>query len=216
MEFSKKVIKNIVRRYNRIRLKNSNFTIIANTCVGGLMSHELNQRFCSPMVNLAIYNHDEFFPFVEHLDYYLELPIEFVPSNYHFPVGILHGEYGNVEIYFVHYTSEDQALNKWRERIPRINRDNMFLIMDGDNCSDEQVEKFSRLPIDNKVIFTMKPYPEIPSVFPITHPQFTQGSLLKNGLKDGALRWFEVFDYVHFFNTGEIRENALFRNKKKN
>lgn len=213
MELKKKIIKNIIRGYNRRRLKNKDFTIIANTCLGGIISHELNQRFCSPTINLGIRIHDEFFAFVEHLDYYLTLPLDFIPTEFHYPVAILHGEYGDVTIYFTHYKNQEQALNKWRERIPRINRDNIFLIMDGDNCSDEQVEHFGRLPIEKKVVITMKPYPAIPSVFPIVHHKYKQGDLLKYGMMDESVRWLEVFDYVHFLNTGEIRANALFRNK---
>lgn len=183
---------------------------------GGIISHELNQRFCSPTVNLGIRSHDEFFIFVEHLDYYLTLPLDFIPTEFRYPVAVLHGEYGDVTVFFRHYSSKEQALGKWKERIPRIVRDNMFLIMDGDNCSDEQVIHFSRLPIKRKVIITMKPYPEIPSVFTISHPRYKQASLLKYELVDESLRWLELFDYVHFLNTGEIRANALFRNRKKN
>ena len=41
-------------------------------------------------------------------------------------------------------------------------------------------------------------------------------AFLEYGLWNQTIRWYELMDYVHFFNTGKIRDNALFRLKKKN
>lgn len=37
---------------NKKRLANRNFTILCNNCVGGVILHELGERFNSPTVNL--------------------------------------------------------------------------------------------------------------------------------------------------------------------
>lgn len=39
----------------RSKLKNHDFTIISNTCVGGVITHYVGEQFRSPTVNLIIY-----------------------------------------------------------------------------------------------------------------------------------------------------------------
>lgn len=90
--------------------------------------------------------------------------------------------------------------------------DNLLVLMDGDNCSDSQVKRFNQLPQSRKVIITMKQYPQYQSVYAINRKDYPQGKLLEFGLLHGGARWYELFDYVHFFNTGEIRNNVFFRN----
>ena len=54
--------------------------------------------------------------------------------------------------------------------------------MDGDNCSDDQVELFDKLSIKNKVIITMKEYPQYKSVFAIRRSDYPQGKILEYDL----------------------------------
>jgi len=186
---------------------------MANTCIGGIIYHELNQRFMSPFINGGLLDPDEFLTFCNHMEYYLSLPLDFVPSKYKYPLAVLHGEPGDLTMHFTHYHSEQEAKTKWEERKRRVKWDNLFVLMDGDNCSDEQVRAFESIPVKNKVIITMKDYPEYKSVYAIKRPDYIQGDILKYGLLKESVRWFELFDYVHFFNTGKIRNNALFRNR---
>ena len=125
----------------------------------------------------------------------------------------MHGAFGDVTVYFTHYHSEEEALNKWKERTSRVRYDNLLVLMDGDNCSDNQVKGFNQLPQSRKVIITMKEYPQYQSVYAINRKDYPQGKLLEFGLLHGGARWYELFDYVHFFNTGEIRNNVFFRNR---
>ena len=206
-------IRDLVRAYNRARLKNRDFTLITNTCIGGILFHELGLRFCSPTINCGIRDHDEFLLFCGNLKHYLSLEIDFVPSKWKYPVGVLHGEMGDVTVYFTHYHSEEEARSKWMERRERVNYDNLMVLMDGDNCYDCHVEEFDNLPVENKVIVTMKDYPQCRSVFAIRRKDYPQGKLLEYGLLHGGARWYELWDYVHFFNTGRIRGNAFFRNR---
>jgi len=208
-----KIKKNLIAGYNRARLRNKDFSLITNTCIGGIISHELHLQFLSPIVNCGIVDHYEFLNFCEHLDYYLTLPLNFVESGRSYPMAVLHGEYGDVTVDFRHYHSQAEAKEKWEARIKRMRWDNLYVLMDGDNCSDDQVAAFDNLPEERKVIITRKEYPELKSVFAITRSDYVQGDILKYGLMKGSVRWFEVFDYVHFFNTGKIRGNALFRNR---
>ena len=44
----------IINGHNKIRLKNKNFTLIANNCNGSLICHDLGIRYNSPFVNLYL------------------------------------------------------------------------------------------------------------------------------------------------------------------
>ena len=208
----KKIIRHIVHFYNRIRLHNTDFTLITNTCIGGIIYHELHLQFMSPTINYGILEHDQFITFSSHLEHYLQLSLDFIPSEWNYPVAILHGNWGDVIVYFTHYKSEQEALKKWSKRKERVNPQNIFIMMDGDNCTEEQVKSFECIHVKRKVIITMKNYPECKSVFAIKRQDYVQSEILKYGLIKKSVRWFELFDYVYFFNTGKIRNNALFRN----
>lgn len=215
--FSKKFNKKFLQLYNRARLRNKDFTIIANTCIGGILSHELNLKFLSPTVNVGVFNNEEFFTLCQHLKYYMTLEHELIgptPDNHFFNTK-LYGKYGDITFTFGHFNSVNEITQQWEKRKKRINYNNIFIIMDGDNCSDRIVGEFNNLPYKNKVIITKKAYPDNPSVFAITNPNYHKGDILKYGLMNESARWFELFDYVHFFNTGNIRTNALFRHYQK-
>ena len=206
-------IRDAIACVHRARLRNKEFTLITNTCVGGILFHDLHLRFCSPTINCGIRDHDEFLTFCGHLEHYLSLPVVMVPSQWSYPVGVLHGDWGDVRVYFTHYHSEEEALTKWEERKARVQYNNLMVLMDGDNCHDCHVEAFDKLPQQRKVIITMKEYPQYRSVFAIKRKDYPQGKLLEYGLLHGGARWYELFDYVHFFNTGKIRGNVFYHNR---
>lgn len=180
------------------------------------MYHELKMRFLSPTINCGIRDHEEFFTFCRYLDHYLSLPLEFIPSQWKYPVAVLHGKHGDIKVYFTHYNSEDEARTKWEERKRRVNPDNIIILMDGDNCTNEQIDTFNALPQQRKAIITMDEHPDVSSVWAVADPNYKQAQILEYGLWHNTIRWYELLDYVHFFNTGKIRDNALFRLKKKN
>ncbi|UTW68402.1 DUF1919 domain-containing protein [Anaerobacillus sp. HL2] len=69
----------------------------------------------------------------------------------------------DVEIHFMHYSTFEEAKNKWIVRSKRIQHNNIFLMMtDRDGCTYEDMVKFDNLPF-KKVLFTNKRYPEIQS-----------------------------------------------------
>ena len=212
----RKIIRHLIHFYNRLRLRNRNFSLITNTCIGGIMYHELKMRFLSPTINCGIRDHEEFFTFCRHLDHYLSLPLQFIPSQWKYPVAELRGKHGDIKVYFTHYHSEDEARTKWEERKKRVNPDNIIILMDGDNCTTRQIESFNALPQQRKAIITMDEHPEVPSAWAVADPKYKQAQILEYGLWNQTIRWYELMDYVHFFNTGKIRDNALFRLKKKN
>ena len=207
----RKVAVHTLRFANRMRLRNRNFSLITNTCIGGIVYHELGLQFLSPTINCGIRDHEQFFTFCNHLRHYLSLPLNFVPSEYNYPVATLRGDYGPVTIFFSHYKSREQASAKWEERKRRVNWDNIVILMDGDNCTTQQAAAFNRITWPHKVIFTTLSDRRQPSEFAITHPEYRPFELLEYGPMHHALRWYETLDLVHFLNTGNIRKNPLLK-----
>lgn len=205
-------------------LKNHDFTIISNTCVGGVITHNVGEQFRSPTVNLIIYE-DQFLLFCLHLKEYSTCPVEQptdeeVPqfASFTYPVGILRGASAglpDINLLFVHYKTFEEAKEKWESRFNRVNYENIFVIMDrGMDASDDVLDAFYRLPFEHKVFFTHKEDPERwPNNFRFsfyTAENYFSGSLYANircGIE--VLHWMDEFDYVQWLNDGSIRHTKL-------
>lgn len=149
--------KNIRNKIERKRMKNENFTILANNCIGGVIYHDLNLKFLSPTINLYI-TPVHFVKFLENLDYYLSLEIKPVKTKLNYPVGQL----GDINIYFKHYDSIEEAIKKWNQRKLRINKKNLYILMTDRWCLPiEYLERFNELKYKNKICFTHKEYKNI-------------------------------------------------------
>ena len=88
----------------RKRLKNDNFSIISSNCIGGFIYHRLGKQFLSPTINLY-FNQKEFIKFAQNLRYYITLPLEFIETDFDFPVAKI----GDITLYFLHYSNNDEA-----------------------------------------------------------------------------------------------------------
>ncbi len=151
----------------RKRLNNKDFTIISNTCIGGIICHDMGLMFSSPTVNLYIRPKD-FVEFVSRLEYYLSLELVEIIHPAPYPVAKL----GELTLYLKHYASFEAAKEKWEERKRRINYDNIYIMMtDRDfippkkgtnSCGRAVLEMFDRLPY-KKVCFTAEEYEDLKS-----------------------------------------------------
>lgn len=145
----------------KTKLENGNFTIISNNCFAGSIYQDLDLVYKTPTVGLFFYS-DCYMKFVKNLKYYLSLDLEFTnKSKYEmttnspetiYPIGIL----DDIEIHFLHYSSENEAKEKWGKRKTRINFDNIFYVFsDRDGFSDRNFEDFLNFN-NKKVLFTSK------------------------------------------------------------
>ena len=134
----------------RKRLKNDNFTIISSNCIGGFIYHRLGKQFLSPTINLY-FNQKEFIKFAQNLRYYITLPLEFIETEFDFPVA----EIGDITLYFLHYSNNDEAKEAWERRKTRINYDNLYLIVyDKDGLTDDDYKAFGQINCKNKIILS--------------------------------------------------------------
>lgn len=153
----------------RKRLHNANFTILCNNCNGGIICHELGQRFNSPTVNMFFYN-DHFIRFCEDLDYYLSCELypcanpNHKPTDIEYPIMNLGEGEKMLELHFLHYKTVEDVVDTWKRRLARINRHNMFILFTHfDPAIDEWVERVDRLPFKHKASLVNKSYTEIKS-----------------------------------------------------
>ena len=184
---------------NRKNLTNENFTILCNNCVGGVILHELGERFNSPTVNL-FFSAEDYLKFLKKLDYYLEQPLVEIESDKDYPVAKL----DDITIYFMHYLSFDEAKTTWKKRVARINRNNLYVIFVQQNgCTEQILREFDDLPYKHKLALTAKPMPEIQCSYCISNTMQRNGDVIdlcKYERKLTGKRWIDEYDYVGFLN----------------
>lgn len=141
----------------RKQLENTDFTIISDNCWGARVYQELGLPYRTPFVDLFIYSED-YLKLVKDLKTYLKMELTFIDSSRYcgqvaYPLGLL----GDIEIHFLHYHSKQEAFEKWERRTRRINYENLFFKMnDSDGATEEMLQEFDSLPLENKIIFTAK------------------------------------------------------------
>ncbi|AGR65201.1 hypothetical protein N134_05800 [Limosilactobacillus reuteri TD1] len=198
-----KILENSRNDKRKQKLKNQNFTILASECAGGVIYHKLGLKFLSPTINLW-FKPSDFLKFLNNLEYYLNSAplIEEKNSKLDYPVGILGDKKMKIKLYFLHYTSFQDAMIKWNKRKKRVNLSNLFVIMtDRDGADIEMLKKFDRLPFENKVILTGKAYPEIKSALLLDNcvEDGHLGDLFKTNFFTGKSK-LDDFDFVEFLN----------------
>lgn len=143
------------------------FTIISNNCWGGLVYQYYNLEYDTPTIGLYFFAND-YIKFISNLKYYLSLDLHFI--NYEMsahketivqkrqtekPIGIL----GDIEIVFLHYKSEKEAMEKWNRRKQRIHWDNLFIkFSEMNECTKEHLLIFDKLSFRNKIVLVSKDY----------------------------------------------------------
>ena len=200
----RRVYRKVSRYFLRKRMKNDNFTILAPTCIAGVIYHELGMQFKSPTINLWMYDKD-FLRFVHNLREYLSYDLRFVQGIDKTPTAYC----GDVLIHFNHYKTEDEARQKWEERKKRVNYDNLFIIMadqpDGGVITHEDMLSLKDINCRGKVVFTVKEYddmdylvhlPKDPVKDCVNMYMFDKSPVL------ARYRWERVWDYVSWLNEG--------------
>ena len=205
--------KKIRNKWERSKLKNSDFTIISNTCIAGKIYHDLGLRFLTPTINLYI-KPEQFVKFCNNLSYYIDQPIFQVTGNYKYPVGRI----DDIFLYFKHYKTFDEAVNKWNERKSRIVWDNIFIMMtdrhldiengaNASSCSDNIFESFDKLPFKNKICFCAKQH-EQKSCFQLYEYSRKQCvGVITNIVNCFGKRMYQLshFDYVAWLNNDKSK-----------
>ena len=133
---------------SRKKLTNNNFSIISQNCIGGVFYHDMNMKFLSPTINLH-FEADDFIKFVNNIELYLSKTLV-MRYGEQYPVGRL----GDINIYFNHYETCEEAYKKWEERKNRIKFEKLIVIMtDRDGFNDDVMTQFLNIKYP-KLLFT--------------------------------------------------------------
>jgi len=170
-------------RYAKIKkIRTGDFgdvTIISQNCIGGVVYHDMGKEFLSPTINLFFYAHD-FVKFVQNLDYYLGLQINWRWKE-EYPVGIL----GDIEIHFMHYDNSIEAQNAWNRRSKRIKKNRILVLSTDREGFDRQLfEEWKKIKYP-KLLFTAQKELSIDNdslFFPEYTEQGYVGDLIPNRL----------------------------------
>lgn len=112
---------------------------------------------------------------------------------------------GDLKLFLVHYPSVEQCREEWIRRQERVNRENLFFMMNDRNfCTEEDIVAFDALPYENKVCFTHKPMPQYKSTF------YIRGSENDDFIKTitdypnqlWIKRYYDQFNFVDWLNNG--------------
>lgn len=201
MEFLVRSEHKLYKTIKRLRLRNKDMTVFSSNCNGAYILHDLGCPFNSPTVNLYFLP-EHFLKFARNPEEYLASELkEIHVEGISFPVGQIR----DIQLYFMHYDSFEEAKEAWVRRSKRVNLSNVYLIMtDKNGCTYEQIREFEELPIKNKVIFTHREYKEFPSTYYIPGFEDQKEVGILSDWKPQLLkrRWLDDFDYVSFFNQG--------------
>lgn len=154
------------------QLHNTNFTIISNNCWGGMIYESYNIQKQSPTVGLFFMAKD-YIEFLSDLKGYINGTLAFIKPEEsrwkempqvvgdkrfgHYPVGALSNGKNTIEIFFLHYHSEQEAREKWERRCKRINWSKLLIKFNDQNgCTEKELKQFLALPYKNKIFFTCR------------------------------------------------------------
>lgn len=169
--------------YRKKQLKSTDFTIISNNCWGGMIYESYNLPKESPTVGL-FFMAEDYIEFLSDLKGYINGTLTFIPPESSrwkdatqvsgdkrfgtYPVGVLSNGKNSVEIFFLHYHSEEESRDKWSRRSKRINWDKLLVKFNDQNgCTAKEVQAFMKMPYQNKLFFTCKQWPDVKGEYTI-------------------------------------------------
>ena len=189
------------------RLKNKTPTIITRNCMAGIIYHDLGLQFNSPTINLSMDNED-FIVFLEFFGDFLKTePVQLVQQQVTYPVGKFQLADKNIQINFVHYKTFEEAVDKWNQRVKRINFDNLYVIWEVANECGPDIELYNRfcnLPFQHKILITGKKFPvNSKNVIKLKmyNKKYYYGKILDyRRFPFFYKRYLDEFDYINFLN----------------
>ena len=194
------------RKYHQHKAKrnrNNNPSIICNNCTAGVLLSDLNLKFNTPTINTGIRNPEEFIYFVENIEDFMtaemyELPFE----KYNLPAGYIELKGKTVDIVLTHYPSFDAGRKKWKERMARLDLNNLYILYEGLRISENFLDSFAALPYSNKVVLSKK---DKSINFGFYHgmsfyDNWKPGKILEYKSRISVKRYLDDFDYISFLN----------------
>lgn len=197
--------------FRKIKLYNKNFTIISNNCWGGMVYDSYHIMKQSPTIGLFMMPED-YINFVENLPFLATKSLQFISLNeskhkdkfiteIKYPIARIAGS--DIEIFFMHYSNQQEAAEKWYRRCSRINFNNILIkFNDQNDCTMTDIERFLNLNYDYKILFTSVKRTNFDNEFVIkNNPYITHVSTAYEPI--GENKYFNVTEYLNMMNRGK-------------
>lgn len=193
-----------------ILIKNKDYCIISNDCWGAELYRWMGLEYNSPFVGLMLMA-PCYLKFLKDPKKYISAQLEFIPKSRYEELNNLRdkdgyypiGELLDIEIHFLHYNTENEAIEKWNRRKLRIDWDNLFIkfTLDKDYAEEVHLNEFEKLPYQRKVCFSK--YDHLNSEICVKVKGFTDNGkiLFKQCMRE--------FDIVKWINVGTIHLKGI-------
>jgi uncharacterized protein (DUF1919 family) len=143
------------------------FTIISNDCYGAELYRWLGRPYNTPFVGLMIMA-PCYIKLLSQPRYLMSQPLRFTSrSKYpsmigfherhgHYPIGLLE----DLEIHFLHYASQQQAVDAWTRRLQRMDWEHIKVkfSMDKDLATEDLLQTFEALSLPAKLTISKRNY----------------------------------------------------------
>ena len=214
-----KLANRLIVTIEKLRLKDKQFIILSNNCWGFEIYQTLARKYNTPFVGLFLFP-ECYIRFLENFEKFINSNIEFTKASKYmegrtsldYPIGLLCND---IEVHFMHYSSESEALEKWSRRMDRLRKDMennvpMFVkFCDRNGCTKEHIVRFHALPFDNKLSIGVKPFDSVNHLY---QPKMKdpQGAFVVDGLKLYRKR-YHYFDVSCWLSNGRVCHSTISR-----
>lgn len=203
----RQVLTRVIRREEKLMLRNSRYVIISNNCWGAEIYRWLKKEYNTPFVGLFLHG-PCYLKLLSNFEILIKKEIIFTDKSVYlkekpdYPIGLI----GDIEIHFMHYHDEDEAKQKWDRRVKRMleeeNFDNYyFKICDRDGVSTETMKEFHSLPFKNKISFSVN------ELNGIANHIVVRNDNQADSVPDGVILYKMAFKYVDVIKW--IRNQAI-------
>jgi uncharacterized protein (DUF1919 family) len=182
------------------------FTIVSNNCWGAHVYQQLNIEFRTPFVGLFL-QPACYLRLLANFDDLITRPLTATPESIYprvnqmrktrelnYPIARLGDE---IEINFMHYSSMQEAEDKWHCRLSRMVKDpkRYFYKFDDIGADVADIQRFLSLPYANKICFVSKPM-NLPNV--VQAPADPDGAQVVDGWRLGRVskRYFNTLRWI--------------------
>ncbi len=148
--------------YRRKKLNNEDFSIICNNCWGGYVYRRYGLPYLTPTVGCFFFAED-YIKLCGNVAHYMGCELEFIDYTQSVHRESLRTEklksipiarLGDIEVFFMHYASEEEAREKWERRKTRINYNNLIFKFSAMNdFSESHLDAFDQLDVNKKFCF---------------------------------------------------------------
>lgn len=154
-DHKKRIIRKIISPFRRVFLKNKDFSILSNNCWGGIIYDIYGMKYTTPTIGLYFSSKD-YIKFLKNISHYLSCDlIEENISNHLVCNCKIVGKLDDINIYFLHYKSFEEAKSKWNKRKQRLNFSDLLVkFSDQNGFKYEDFEEFDKLNFKNKIFVT--------------------------------------------------------------